>query len=164
MAQTGTPEAAQGFTVIIVEHGTNLVNVITLDKEDITAFWQHIKQLLIVGLEKSRWNERYPIQSLYTDLLTGELKCWIVSGDNIIKGVAVTQDIEYPLGKSLLVYLLSGENMHEWADHLHKEFIKYAEKNNYKWIDACARQGLGKKYLAGLGLNTLNNHYCFEVK
>ena len=40
----------------------------------------------------------------------------------------MTQDIEYPLGKSLLVYLLSGENMHEWADHLHEEFIKYAEK------------------------------------
>lgn len=141
-----------------------MVNVILLDKDDIPAFWEHIKSYLLDALNKSQWLERYPLPSLYADLLTGESQCWIVSKDQSILGVAVTQEIKYPLGKSLLVYLLGGQKMDEWVDSLHKNFDVYAQKNDIKWIDACARHGLGKKYLVRIGYSAATNHYCYKVK
>lgn len=140
-----------------------MVNILLLNRNDIPAFWEHIKGYLSDALDKSQWSERYPLPSLYADLLTGESQCWIVSKDQLIVGVAVTQEIQYPLGKSLLVFMLGGEKMSEWADRLHKEFEINARKNGIRWIDACARTGLGKKYLLNLGFKTLNNHYCYEV-
>ena len=147
-----------------MEHGTNLVNVLLLDRDDIPAFWGHIKGYLSDALDKSQWSERYPLPSLYADLLTGDSQCWIVSKNQLIIGVAVTQEIQYPLGKSLFVYLLGGKSMDEWACRLHKEFDIHAQGNNIKWIDACARHGLGKKYLVRIGYHAVSNHYCYKVK
>lgn len=163
MVPHGTQGAALVFTAITVDHGISLVNVILLKNDDIPALWEHIEHLLKYALDKSKWSDRYPIETLYNDLISDDLQCWIVTNENLIKGVAVTQDIEYPLGKSLLVFFLGGEDMICWADELHKQFVSHAKSNCYKWIDACARPGLGKKYLNRLGFLELNNHYCYEV-
>jgi len=139
------------------------MNIILLNQSDIDVFWSYIDVKLNHVLTKSGWGERYPIDSLYDDLTEGALQCWIVSDERDIHGVAVTQDIDYPLGKSMLVFQLVGENMEVWHRQLSESFDKYAQQNGIRWIDACARAGLGKKYLSEIGYKTLNNHYVKEV-
>lgn len=144
-------------------HGTNLVNVIPLQPGDIPAFWQHIKHILQDALDKSKWSERYPLEALHIDLINGENKCWIISEVNSIRGVAITQELQYPLGKSLMVFLLSGKDMHQWFENLNGCLMSYASENGIKWIDACAREGMGKKYLRQLGYENNANHYVLGV-
>lgn len=150
--------------VITAEHGISLVNVLPLQPDDIPALWQHIKHSLQNALDKSKWSERYPIESLYSDLISGENKCWIISDAQTIKGIAITQDLQYPLGKSVMVFLLAGKEMHQWYENLHESLVNYAKLNGMKWIDACAREGMGKKYLHEIGYKNNANHYVLEVK
>lgn len=139
------------------------MNIILLKQSDIDVFWSYIDRLLTDALIKSRWIERYPIDSLLDDLENGVLQCWIVSDEKDIHGVAITQELEYPLGKSLMVFLLSGNRMIEWYKDLNIKLAKYAKKNKIKWIDACAREGLGKKYLSNIGYKNHANHYVLGV-
>jgi len=139
------------------------MNVLLLKQSDIDVFWSYIDKMLVHVLDKSGWGKRYPIDSLYNDLIDGDLKCWIISDEKDIHGVAITQEIEYPLGKSLLVFQLVGKNMEVWHTQLSDSFDKYAKENGIKWIDACGRPGLGKKYLNTLGYKDLNYHYCKAV-
>ena len=139
------------------------MNVLLLKQSDIDVFWSYIDRMLSHVLEKSGWGERYPIDALLDDLENGGLQCWIVSDERDIHGVAITQDIDYPLGKSMLVFQLVGENMEVWHKQLSDSFDKYAKENGIRWIDACARPGLGKKYLSNIGYKELNNHYVKEV-
>jgi len=147
-----------------IQHGTNLVSVFLLNQGEIHAFWQHIKDHLQGALDKSNWSERYPIETLYSDLISGEHKCWIISDSTTIQGVSITQDLEYPLGKSVMVFLLTGDGMHLWYEKLHESLVSYAKTNGMKWIDACAREGMGKKYLKNIGYKNNANHYVLEVK
>jgi len=137
--------------------------VLLLGKEGIETFFEHVDKLFLDALEKSKWIERYPLESLHGDLVSGECKCWVINDGKEVQGVAVTQDMQYPLGKSLLVFLLAGNNMHEWYKELHDELCAYAKRNNMKWIDACAREGLGKKYLSSIGYSNNANHYSIGV-
>jgi len=61
------------------------------------------------------------------------------------------------------VFLLSGNNMDKWYDKLNEKFISYAKKHDMQWIDACAREGLSKKYMAEKGYKNHANHYVLEV-
>ena len=139
------------------------MNIILLKQSDIDVFWSYIYRILTNALIKSRWIERYPIDSLLDDLENGVLQCWIVSDERDIHGVAITQELEYPLGNSLMVFLLSGDRMSEWYKELNIKLVEHAKKNNIKWIDACAREGLGKKYLAEIGYKNHANHYVLGV-
>lgn len=139
------------------------MNIILLKQSDIDVFWSYIDRMLSHVLTKSGWGERYPIDALLDDLENDVLQCWIVSDEKDIHGVAITQEIEYPLGKSLLVFQLVGENMQVWHKQLSDSFYKYAKENGIKWIDACGRSGLGKAYLSELGYKSTTNHYVKEV-
>lgn len=139
------------------------MNVLLLKQSDIDVFWSYIDRMLSHVLEKSGWGERYPIDALLDDLENGVLQCWIVSDERDIHGVAITQDLEYPLGNSLMVFLLSGNSMTEWYKDLNNRLIEYAKQNKIKWIDACAREGLGKKYLSNIGYKNHANHYVLGV-
>lgn len=139
------------------------MNIIKLNISDIDVFWSYIDRLLTNALIKSRWIERYPIDSLLDDLENGNMDCWIVSDEKEIHGVAITQDLNYPLGDSLMVFLLAGNNMQDWYEKLNDTFIEYAKSKNMKWIDACAREGLSKKYMADKGYKNHANHYVLGV-
>lgn len=139
------------------------MNVLLLQQLDIDVFWSYIDRMLTDALVKSRWIERYPIDSLLDDLENGVLQCWIVSDERDIHGVAITQELEYPLGNSLMVFLLAGDRMSEWYKELNINLIEYAKKNKIRWIDACAREGLSKKYMAKEGYENHANHYVLGV-
>jgi len=139
------------------------MRVILLSPNEVTLYWMLIKDMLIGALEKSKWIDRYPIQALYDDLIESDKKCWLVVTYEKIIAVAVTQDVDYPLGKSLLVFQLFGDDMETWYSLLNENFDKYSRDLGIKWIDACAREGLGKKYLSRIGYKVLNHHYCKKV-
>lgn len=139
------------------------MNIIKLNVSDVDVFWSHVDRILTDALIKSKWIERYPIDALLDDLEKGNMDCWIVSDEKEIHGVAITQDLNYPLGDSLMVFLLSGSNMQDWYEDLNIKFIEYAKSKNMKWIDACAREGLSKKYLNVLGYENNANHYVLGV-
>jgi hypothetical protein len=125
--------------------------------------WPKVKNILSDTLKKTGWNERYPLHYLHSDLVNDELQCWIIEEYQEIKGVAVTQIIEYPLGKSLFIFQLGGSNMADWYKKLQECFVVYADLKGAKWIDASARPGMGKKYLNGLGYKIQNYHYSCGV-
>lgn len=125
--------------------------------------WPRVKNILSDTLNKTGWEQRYPLHYLYVDLVSNELQCWIIEEYQEIKGVAVTQIIEYPLGKCLFVFQLGGSNMADWYKKLQECFVTYAIQIGAKWIDASARAGMGKQYLHDLGYKTQNYHYTYEV-
>ena len=87
-----------------------------VNNDQLILIWEGAKKYLEKSCKRS--NGRIRPEDIFYDCLNGSHRLWIVydTGSFDIRGIAVTQKIVYPTGKTMLsVEHITGNNMEGWA-------------------------------------------------
>lgn len=128
------------------------------------AIWQDVRHYLTNALMQYDWHDRYPVDFVLINLIHKKLILWCVVKDQKIIGTFVTEEIVYPMGLALHIFLLAGDSFEEWADLAQNCLKKRAKEINARWIDAIARKGFYKHCLKDMGYKDTQQHFAFEVE
>ena len=140
-----------------------MIEVFKID-DNIRPIWRDVREFLYRALKKYGQDDRYPLDYLLTDLITGKMQLWVIIGDgHNVMSATVTEIVRYPLGDAVNIFLMGGEGMDEWGDLLHDALVKYAKEVNAKWIDTGSRRGIGKKFYDRLGYVRKQENYCYDL-
>ena len=142
---------------------TGMIEIHKINRENVAETWPHMREFLDAALQKFGMHERYPLDFVLRDLISGQSQSWLVLDDSKLVSAVVTETIEYPLGKVLNLFLMGGEDMNNWGDILHEAMVKYAREINARWIDTGSRRGIGKKFYDRLGYARKYENYTYEV-
>ncbi len=88
--------------------------------------------------------DRFPefsITHLLREILTGVQCLFIITEDSIPIGFVTTKVKQYPEIKSLLIYMLGGEKLHQWADMVNDELEAQAKEAGCTRIELNGRKG-----------------------
>jgi hypothetical protein len=140
-----------------------MIKVSTLTKGDVVMIWSELKPFCEKALNKTGWTKRHTSESIYENLVEGDMFAAVIHDDSKIHSLAVLKETEFPLGKGLLVFMISGDDMEQWAGLLHAYLVDYAQEHGVRWIDSYARPGLSRKYLDNLGYDHQRIHCTYEV-
>ena len=139
------------------------MNIYKIDPKDIPDYWPHMRTFLDAALNKYGVNERFPIDYVLLDLMTGKSQGWVIVDDRTVVSAIVTEVEKYPLGDVMIIFLVGGESMEDWGDMLHDAMVEHAKEIGAKWIDTGSRRGIGKLYYDRLGYTRKYETYSFEV-
>lgn len=139
------------------------MNIYKIEAKDIPDYWPHMRPFLDAALNKYGVNERFPIDYVLLDLMTGKSQGWVIVDDRTVVSAIVTEVEKYPLGDVMIIFLVGGESMEDWGDMLHDAMVAHAKEVNAKWIDTGSRRGIGKLYYDRLGYTRKYETYSFEV-
>ena len=140
-----------------------MIQVYELNKDQVLQVWTDIRGFLDSALKKYGQDERYPVDILLADLISGRMQGWVIRKDDVTVCAAVTEIIRYPLGDAVNVFLTGGDNMDEWGDDLHNAIVDYAHKIGAKWVDTASRRGLRKKFYDRLGYQCKQVNFSYKV-
>ena len=87
-----------------------------VNNDQLILIWEGAKKYLEKSCKRS--NGRIRPEDIFYDCLNGSHRLWIIydTGSFDIRGIAVTQKIVYPTGKTMLsVEHITGNNMEGWA-------------------------------------------------
>ena len=88
-----------------------MIEVFKINKEVIHEYWPHMRDFLQSALEKFGTHERFPIEYVLLDLTAGRSQGWVIVESGTVVSAIVTEQIQYPLGKALNIFLVGGENI-----------------------------------------------------
>tara|TARA_R110002012_G_scaffold97696_3_gene234594 strand:- start:606 stop:1052 length:447 start_codon:yes stop_codon:yes gene_type:complete len=120
-----------------------MIEIVRLSEKDATYYWNAIEALVEKGLNKT--DREYSVEDYKEYIECGYWELWIVI-DTItseIKGLGVTELIDYPNFSELLVRLVTGKDGKEWINltTLENTFVDYATKNKCKRLIMYGRKG-----------------------
>jgi len=72
-----------------------------------------------------------------------QMQLWIKWDDEEVKGAFVTQILNYPQMKILLVLLLGGNDFIKWRDEVDEVLLKFGKEHNCKYVEFFGRKGWG---------------------
>lgn len=127
------------------------VQVWKLHPDNVPANWPYMRPFLLDALEKQGTIHRHPLDFVLRDLMTGETVGWIITNYDKPVCAMVTKVEEYPLGKSVFIFLLGGEDWLQWGDELDESLMRYANEAGAKWVDTKCRKAIGKILGTGYG-------------
>ena len=73
-----------------------------------------------------------------------QMQLWIKWDDEEVKGAFVTQILNYPQMKILLVLLLGGNEFIKWRDEVDEVLLKFGKEHNCKFVEFFGRKGWTK--------------------
>jgi len=73
-----------------------------------------------------------------------QMQLWIKWDDEEVKGAFVTQILNYPQMKILLVLLLGGNDFIKWRDEVDEVLLKFGKEHNCKYVEFFGRKGWTK--------------------
>lgn len=111
----------------------------------VNRYWGSVRPYIDSALEHSRGEIDSP--TLFEWLIRGEAQLWAVlkREDERLRGVAVTQIIEYPLLKAVRIISLGGEGMSQWAGPLDRVLGEYAKTVGASRVEAHGRRGFVRR-------------------
>ncbi len=71
------------------------------------------------------------------------MQLWIKYEDEEVKGAFVTQILDYPRVKVLLVLLLGGNEFIKWRDEVDEVLLRFGKEHNCKFVEGFGRKGWG---------------------
>jgi hypothetical protein len=72
-----------------------------------------------------------------------QMQLWIKWDDEEVKGAFVTQILNYPQMKILLVLLLGGNDFIKWRDEVDEVLQRFGKEHNCKFVEFFGRKGWG---------------------
>ena len=91
-----------------------------------------------------------------------QMQLWIKWDDEEVKGAFVTQILNYPQMKILLVLLLGGNDFIKWRDEVDEILIGYGKEHNCKYVEFFGRKGW-KNYLKDINYNEQVRMFAKEI-
>ncbi len=108
--------------------------------------WEYVEDYIADALKHGIGE--YTIDDIKQACQEQRMQLWIKWDDEEVKGVFVTQILNYPQLKVLLVLLLSGNNFKEWRDETDELLTRFAKEKECKYIELFGRKGWGKGFLS----------------
>ena len=116
------------------------LSIVTNDQ--LTLIWEGVKKYLDRSCKRS--NGRLTPDDIFYDCLNNIKSLWIIFDKESfdIKGVVVTEFINYPTGKKMLsLEHITGNKMEDWVDMLIDALEDYAVLNQCNGIEGIGRAG-----------------------
>lgn len=126
---------------------------------EIDKYWFLVEPLLAPALAYS--DGKHSLNSVYEGLKDRLMQLWIVKQGMRIIAACVTQVINYPNKKVLMICFVGGEDFEDWK-HLFSELKKFAEHHQCSSIEIYGRSGWKKK-IQDLGFEQIHSVYRLIV-
>jgi hypothetical protein len=91
-----------------------------------------------------------------------QMQLWIKWDDEEVKGAFVTQILNYPQMKILLVLLLGGNDFIKWRDEVDEVLQRFGKEHNCKFVEFFGRKGWGN-YLKDINYNEQVRMFAKEI-
>lgn len=130
-----------------------------IESERISDYWVDIENYLCAAV--SRDDGQSTIGSVYSDLKTGHSQLWIARVDNDIVCACVTDIVQYPASKRLLIKYCGGQLMTVWIDFI--ETIKgFAKAEGCDSVEVVGRKGW-EKVLHKYGFDAIQSIFRCKI-
>lgn len=101
--------------------------------------------LLDKGLVKQKVKDKYPLEWVKYEILSGNAQLWLIWNNNKLTAAVMTQIHFYPSGlKYFEIFLVGGWGLLKWAKDGYKTMIDYAKTNGCVSLVAGGRLGWNK--------------------
>lgn len=117
------------------------MNIRLLLPEEILQRWSDISPLIQEALDKGQ-GENTLVDHM-RNLLDFKTHCWLITDDKEIKGVLLTEFIQYTRHKTLHVITLSGSDFSDWV-YLYPVIEKFAKEGGATAVEQWGRSGWAK--------------------
>ena len=87
------------------------------------------------------------VDQLVTDLVAGRQQFWSITEGGTPKGTMITQIVQRPATRALVVTYLAGDDMPSWAEEATRSLDAFARQAECDGIEAIGREGLRKRLL-----------------
>lgn len=124
------------------EHSTSPLSVEGIPKHSVVWYWDAVRPFIESAL-KYESGEREP-DDILTAILRRDAQLWIVK-DPMIVGVAVTEVIQYPRAKFVLVDVFAGQEMARWFEVWHESIRNWAKEQGADGLKIMGRKGWSRR-------------------
>ena len=91
-----------------------------------------------------------------------QMQLWIKWDDEEVKGAFITQILNYPQLKVLLVLLLGGNEFIKWRDEVDEVLLKFGKEHDCKYVEFFGRKGWGN-YLKDINYKEQVRMFAKEI-
>ena len=127
---------------------------------EVDKWWEHTSSYIEDALQYGVGE--YTTEDIKKRIKAKEMQLWI-KWEGGVKGVFVTQIMNYPQMKILLVLVLGGKNFKLWRDEVDELLQRYAKANDCKHIEFYGRKGWGS-YLKDINYKEQARVYSKEIR
>lgn len=136
-------------------HILSSVEIEIIPTDEVYSRWGNYSKFVERATKRS--NGRYtPLGILYA-CIDGLMQLWVISDENVVCGVCVTEVNKHPGGLELNIVLLGGDDAERWK-HLLIHIEEWGKEQGCKWAVAQGRRGLPLL----LGDDWAETQYIFE--
>ena len=120
------------------------MNILLVNKEDYTKVFPKLEFYLKKAAKYTYG--RFSANDIKNDLLIKQQQLWIVFDETDTYGFVVTEIIQYPKIKTLLMHFTAGKELVKWKDVMLKNLQTFAKDNDCKIIESYGRPGWAKVF------------------
>lgn len=103
--------------------------------DTITSNQEKILHYLTKALTKT---PEETIESVLSSVLKGVSQLWLATTNNQVVGVVVTEALQHPAKRIMLIHMLGGEDIEEWVGEISR-IEAYAKENECQAIEIIGR-------------------------
>ena len=89
---------------------------------------------------------RFNAEDIKQNLLNTEKQLWVAYKGVQIYGFVVTEIVEYPQMRTLMMHFTGGIHLNKWKNNMLKTLQKFAKEFNCDVIESYGRKGWGKVF------------------
>jgi hypothetical protein len=120
------------------------MNILLVNKEDYVKVFPKLESYLEKAAKYTYG--RFSANDIKNDLLIKQQQLWIAFDEVDTYGFVVTEIIQYPKIKTLLMHFTAGKDLVKWKDVMLKDLQTFAKDNNCKIIESYGRPGWAKVF------------------
>ena len=120
------------------------MNVSVVLPEHYEAVWPLIEQYMDGAAEYTYG--RFKTADIYNDLIRGHQQLWIAYDEGDIYGVVVTELINYPQMRTLVMHFTGGRKLPKWKNEMLQLLQRFAKDNGCSVIESYGRPGWGRVF------------------
>ena len=120
------------------------MNILLVNKEDYTKVFPKLEFYLEKAAKYTYG--RFSANDIKNDLLTKQQQLWIAFNELDTYGFVVTEVIQYPKIKTLLMHFTAGKELVKWKDVMLKDLQTFGKDNDCKMIESYGRPGWAKVF------------------
>lgn len=120
------------------------MNVSLVPTEYVEAAWPEIESYMEGAAEYTYG--RYLAEDIKQGLLTKPHQLWVAFDDDGMKGAVVTEIVQYPRLRSLVMHFTGGKELENWKPDMLSLLQRFAKDNECGVIESYGREGWGKVF------------------
>jgi hypothetical protein len=113
-------------------------------KEDINIIFPFIKDYLKGAADYT--HGRYTVEDIHNDITSGNKQLWVTYEGSKIYGAVVTEILNYPQKKVLVLHFTGGIEFDKWHKAILESLKLFAKQQQCDAIEFCGRNGWTKLF------------------